>query len=49
MGPGLNREFSIGKLKWLRNTIFNILSHQGNANRNYFEISSYTCQDGYDQ
>jgi hypothetical protein len=25
--------------------MFNILSHQGNANQNYFDIPSYTCQN----
>lgn len=27
----------------------NILRHHGNVNQNYFEISSYTCQNGWDQ
>ena len=38
------------KPKWLRNkAMFNILSHQGNANQNYFEISSYTKHNGQHQ
>jgi hypothetical protein len=28
---------------------FSILSHKGNANKNYFEISSYISQNNYDQ
>ena len=28
--------------------IFRILSHQENVNQNYFEVPSYTCQNGYD-
>ena len=27
--------------------MINITSHQGNANQNYSEISSHTCQNGY--
>jgi hypothetical protein len=29
--------------------MFNILSHQGNANQNNFEIPSYTCQNDWSQ
>ena len=29
--------------------MFNNLSHQGNANENYFEISFHTSQNGQDQ
>jgi hypothetical protein len=29
--------------------MFNILSHQGNANQNDFEILCYSCQNGEDQ
>jgi hypothetical protein len=33
--------------EWERlNELLNIVSHQGNANHNDFEIPSYTCQDG---
>jgi hypothetical protein len=36
---------------WLRNKVimFSIFSHQGNANQNYFEISSDQNQNGQDQ
>jgi hypothetical protein len=34
-------------LQWIRNKyMFNILNQQENANQNYFEILSYTCQYG---
>ena len=29
--------------------MLNIANHQGNANQNYSEISSHTCQNGYHQ
>ena len=29
--------------------MFNITSHQGNANRNHNEISPHTCQNSYHQ
>jgi hypothetical protein len=29
--------------------VFNILSHQGNANQNYIEISFHPCHSGYHQ
>ena len=45
MNINLNRKFSKGKLKWQKKRetlkeMFNILSHKGNANQNYLEISS---------
>jgi hypothetical protein len=42
----LNREFSTGiSNEEALKEMFNILSHQGNANQNNFEIPSYTCQN----
>ena len=29
--------------------MFNILSHQGNTNQKYFAISSFNCQNDYNQ
>ena len=33
----------------VRENVLNITNHQGNANQNYKEISSHTCQHGYYQ
>jgi hypothetical protein len=44
-----HREFLIEEVQMTENhfkEMFNILSYQGNANENYFEIPSYTCQNG---
>jgi hypothetical protein len=51
-GPNLNRDFSTedsqnGQEKLQE--MFNILSHQGNANQNDSEIPSYKYRNGLDQ
>ena len=40
-----NRSESILKLKTHFKGIYNIFTHQGNTNQNYFEILSYTSQN----
>jgi hypothetical protein len=37
---------SISEVGETRKEMFNILGHQKNANQNYFEILSFTCQKG---
>jgi hypothetical protein len=48
MGTDLNRILNRGISNgWeALKEMFNILSHQGNANQNNFEIASYTSQNG---
>ena len=48
MGSRAKQNSQLRKLEGLRNTkeMFNILSHQGNANQNDSEIPPYTSQNG---
>jgi hypothetical protein len=50
MGSIFKQNSQQRNFKWPRNKeIVNIHSHQGNANKNDLEISSYTCQNDQDQ
>ena len=51
MGYRAKQDFKQWNLKWSRSTykMFNILSHQGNANKNDPEITLYTNQNSLDQ
>ena len=42
-----NRRISNGQKTFKE--LFNIFSHEENANQNDSKIPSYTCQNGYDQ
>jgi hypothetical protein len=44
-GTTLSREFSTEESQMPEKQMFNIFSHQGNANQNDIEIPFYTCQN----